>query len=72
MKFCFLHEIYSYFLFVAYTAKREEFHLTEVEYKRARHVIGEIQRTLDAVEALNKGKYEKFGQLMNESHASLR
>ena len=46
--------------------------LTKVEYMRARHVISEIQRTLDAVEALKAGDYQKFGQLMHESHCSLR
>lgn len=46
--------------------------LTRVEYMRARHVISEIQRTLDAVEALKAGDYHKFGQLMHDSHCSLR
>lgn len=46
--------------------------LTKVEYVRARHVISEIQRTLDAVEALKAGDYQKFGRLMHESHCSLR
>ena len=46
--------------------------LTKVEYMRARHVISEIQRTLDAVEALKAGDYQKFGRLMHESHCSLR
>ena len=46
--------------------------LTRVEYMRARHVISEIQRTQDAVEALKAGDYHKFGQLMHDSHCSLR
>ena len=46
--------------------------LTKVEYMRARHVISEIQRTLDAVEALKAGDYHKFGRLMHDSHCSLR
>jgi len=41
-------------------------------YKRARHVIGEITRTVDATEALKMNDYVKFGQLMVESHNSLR
>lgn len=40
--------------------------------KRARHVIFENQRVLDAVEYLIGGNLLKFGQLMNESHDSLR
>ncbi|XP_032676899.1 galactokinase-like [Odontomachus brunneus] len=40
--------------------------------RRARHVVTEIQRTLNAAEALEQGDFERFGQLMNESHDSLR
>lgn len=40
--------------------------------KRTRHVVTEIKRTIDAVEALEKGDIKKFGQLMNESHDSLK
>ena len=40
--------------------------------KRARHVVGEVQRTSDAVKALKAGDIIKFGQLMNASHVSLR
>jgi galactokinase len=43
-----------------------------VAHKRARHVVGEVQRTSDAVQALKEGNLELFGQLMNASHASLR
>ena len=46
--------------------------LTGKELMRARHVVGEIQRTLDAVEALEGGNYHRFGELMYGSHASLR
>jgi len=46
--------------------------LTDKELMRARHVIGEIARTLEAVEALKVGDYHRFGKLMYESHASLR
>ncbi|XP_053155118.1 galactokinase isoform X2 [Hemicordylus capensis] len=41
-------------------------------YKRARHAIGEIERTTRAAEALQSREYERFGQLMVESHNSLR
>ncbi|PBC26291.1 galactokinase isoform X1 [Apis cerana] len=40
--------------------------------KRTRHVVTEIKRTIDAVEALEKGDIKKFGELMNESHDSLK
>ncbi|XP_028331253.1 galactokinase [Gouania willdenowi] len=46
--------------------------MDEVIYKRARHVIEEIQRTVQAVDALRKGAYKEFGKLMVESHNSLR
>ncbi|XP_077980285.1 galactokinase-like [Glandiceps talaboti] len=41
-------------------------------YKRAHHVIGEIQRTEEAAAVLEAGNYSKFGELMVESHKSLR
>ena len=44
----------------------------ETAHRRARHVVGEVQRTKDAVEALKNGDIVKFGQLMNQSHISLR
>ncbi|XP_072766973.1 galactokinase isoform X1 [Anoplolepis gracilipes] len=40
--------------------------------RRARHVVAEIQRTKDAAVALEKGDFQLFGRLMNESHDSLR
>ncbi|MDO4627993.1 MAG: galactokinase [Planctomycetia bacterium] len=46
--------------------------LTEVQYRRCRHVVGEIKRTTDAVEAIQNGDYERMGQLMYESHTSMR
>jgi galactokinase len=39
---------------------------------RARHVVAENARALDAVAALEAGDLAACGQLMNESHASLR
>lgn len=44
----------------------------EVAHRRARHVVGEVQRTTDAVKALKAGDLEAFGKLMNASHVSLR
>src|SRR5690554_245683 len=40
--------------------------------KRARHVISEIARTEEAVRQLKNGNLERFGELMNASHDSLR
>lgn len=40
--------------------------------KRIRHVVTEIRRTLDAADALEKGDFDTFGRLMNESHDSLK
>lgn len=42
------------------------------ELMRARHVVGEIGRTLRAVEALQAGDLNLFGELMIGSHESLR
>ena len=44
----------------------------EDQKKRAMHVITENNRTLTAIEALNSGDIDSFGQLMNQSHDSLR
>jgi len=46
--------------------------MDEVTYCRCRHVQTEIARTLEAADALRAGDLEIFGQLMNESHDSLR
>lgn len=44
----------------------------EILIKRVTHVIGENERVKDAFEALNKGELNKFGELLTESHNSLR
>ncbi len=41
-------------------------------YRRARHVIGENERTLLAEKALNGHDYAQMGQFMLESHRTLR
>ena len=46
--------------------------LTHEERRCAKHVVTENARTIAAVEALKAGDLERFGRLMNESHASLR
>ncbi|MFC7321816.1 galactokinase [Halobacillus campisalis] len=49
-------------------------HLIEdpVIRRRAKHAVYENNRTLSAVDLLEKGDMKAFGQLMNESHISLR
>jgi galactokinase len=44
----------------------------ETVKKRARHVVTEIKRTVDAVKELSTGNLTQFGALMNGSHDSLR
>ncbi len=46
--------------------------LDDVTYRRARHVISENKRVLEAIKAMNAGDAQTLGQLMNASHASLR
>ena len=41
-------------------------------YRRARHVITENERTTAAARALTAGEWDRVGQLMYQSHASLR
>jgi galactokinase len=55
----------------------EEFHaksggLEKTVMRRARHILTENQRVLDAVAAMRAGDVGKLGRLFNESHASLR
>jgi galactokinase len=46
--------------------------LPETIRKRVRHVVTEDERVLLSVEALRAGELERFGQLMYESHVSMR
>jgi galactokinase len=46
--------------------------MPEVIYRRCRHVVTENARVLEAGEALVRGDLNGFGQLMYESHRSLR
>ncbi len=55
---------------VTFTAREHE--LDPVSRRRARHVVTENARTLEAAAALRAGRVERFGELMNASHASLR
>jgi galactokinase len=46
--------------------------LSETEYLRARHAVTEINRVMQAVDALNKKDFISLGKLINQSHNSLR
>jgi galactokinase len=47
-------------------------HLPDPLARRARHIVTENQRVLDAVDALRKGDARRLGELFLESHASMR
>lgn len=46
--------------------------LTNGVYRHARHVVGEIERVDQAIRCLEVGDSKTFGQIMFETHASLR
>jgi galactokinase len=46
--------------------------MDEVVYRRARHVIGEIERTIYAAEGIRASNWPTVGQLMYASHCSQR
>jgi len=46
--------------------------MSEVVYRRARHVIGEIERTVHAAEGIRQSNWPTVGQFMYASHAALR
>ena len=46
--------------------------MSETVYRRARHVIGEIGRTVDAAQCVRQSDWPAVGQLMYASHAALR
>jgi galactokinase len=52
-------------------AQRQD-ELDEVTRARARHVISEIERTTQAAKAMRAGDRALLGQLMDDSHVSLR
>src|SRR5690606_29671317 len=47
-------------------------HMTPTLFRRARHVVLENARTIDACAAMEAGDVGRFGELMNASHESLR
>jgi galactokinase len=52
--------------------ERVDGELKEVAFRRARHVISEIERTIHAAEGVRASNWPTVGQLMYASHASLR
>jgi galactokinase len=46
--------------------------LSESEFIRARHAVTEMQRVMDAVKVLEAKDFVALGQLLNQSHTSLR
>lgn len=42
------------------------------EYQCAIHVVSEINRTIEAKEVLKSHDFRRFGELMNDSHTSLK
>lgn len=46
--------------------------MSDVVFRRARHVIGEIERTVHAAEGVRNSNWPTVGQLMYASHRSLR
>jgi galactokinase len=46
--------------------------LSELVYRRARHVIGEIERTTHAAEGIRQSNWPAVGQLMYASHYALK
>jgi galactokinase len=52
--------------------KKYQAQLPEIIARRARHVISENYRVQAGVQALRTGNYSAFGQLMIESHQSLK
>jgi galactokinase len=54
------------------TLESEQAGLDPVAFRRARHVVTENARTLEAAEALMAGALETIGPLMADSHLSMR
>lgn len=46
--------------------------LSEVAFKRARHIVTENARVLEAVQTMKDGNIKRLGKLFNASHDSLR
>ncbi len=51
---------------------KDESGLSEVALKRARHIVTENARVLEAMEVMKAGNVKRLGELFNASHDSLR
>ena len=51
---------------------KEENGLSEIAARRARHIVTENARVLEAVEVMKAGNVKRLGELFNASHISLR
>lgn len=51
---------------------KEESGLSEIAARRARHIVTENARVLEAVEVMKAGNIKRLGELFNASHISLR
>ncbi|NJN79424.1 MAG: galactokinase, partial [Anaerolineales bacterium] len=45
---------------------------SELVFKRAKHVVTENERVLEAIEVMKEGNVNRLGELFNNSHESLR
>lgn len=52
--------------------KEHQSELDDVSFRRARHVINEDQRVLDAIDAMKSGDLKTISKLMYASHCSMR
>jgi galactokinase len=52
--------------------ERSRSKLSDAEYRRARHAIGEIARTIEGAAAIKANQWPQIGELMYASHNSLR
>ncbi len=52
--------------------ERKSNNMDRMVYKRAKHVITEIQRVKEAASCMDSNEFERLGKLMYESHVSLR
>lgn len=52
------------------TLERDSSKLNDLEFRRAKHIVGENQRVRSAIEALRANDIARVGQLMLESHSS--
>ena len=55
---------------VEYASRQSE--LDPVTYLRGFHAVTEMKRVLDAVDALKRNNFVRLGELLNQSHRSLR